>query len=106
MNIVVEFFSVIVPVKIVELKYPGGLVSYKADCPNHSFRSSKYLTRVGFMDSNLLDHFVHGLIDLGFEYDEVNHCSKDFVIAQRLYGVSWGVDWAHYNNGVVTFREG
>ena len=105
MTIIIEFFSVIVPVEVIERKYPGGLKEYKADCPNYSFKSSAKITNIAFIDSTLLDQFILRLIELGFEYDEINHLSKDFVVAERLTGFSWGVDWAQFKDGAVTSWE-
>lgn len=106
MAVLVEFFTVIIPLTVLEQKYPGGEKNYIKECPNNTYKSDGELCRVAFMDSMLLDSFITRLISLEFDFDEVRFSSQDFVIAQRLYGFTWGVDWALFNDGVITFREG
>ncbi len=49
MAVLIEGISVVVPVDVLEEKYPGGLDAYANDCPNQTFCCDGELTRVGFM---------------------------------------------------------
>ena len=93
MAVPIEFFSVVVPKQVIQQKYKGGLVQYKADIPNASYVDDEYLTRVGFMDSKSLDEYCERLITNGLHFDELQQCSTDFVVVQSLIGKRWKVDW-------------
>ncbi|HEY9082278.1 MAG TPA: hypothetical protein VIN73_03020 [Vicingaceae bacterium] len=93
MAVPIEFFSVVVPKQVIQQKYKGGLVQYKADVPNASYVDDEYLTRVGFMNTRSLDEFCERLIANGLHFDELQHCSNDFVVVQSLIGKRWKVDW-------------
>src|SRR6185312_3577460 len=51
MAIEFESASVIVPIRALEVRYPGGLTAYRDGCPNNSYLQDDHLTRVGFMST-------------------------------------------------------
>jgi len=106
MAVLIEFFSVIVPKHILEQKYDGGLKQYKTDCPNKSFLSDQYLTRVGFMSDVLVHNYCENLISKGLHFDEATTSSKDFVVVQLLQGKQWTADWLEVGDtGLATYKE-
>jgi len=52
MPVLIEYINVIVPRTVLEEKYSGGFRAYRLRCPNQTFCSDDYLTRIGFMGSH------------------------------------------------------
>lgn len=98
MPVPIQFFSVVVPKKVIQQKYSGGLEQYKNDVPNASYLEDEHLTRVGFMDPETLDYFCNKLIVNGLHFDEDKFYSTDFVVAQYLSGKRWSADWLFIND--------
>lgn len=65
MAVLIEAISVVVPVSVLEDKYPGGLAAYERDCPNRTFCCDGGLTRVGFMVPEDVKTFVESLVSRG-----------------------------------------
>lgn len=64
---IADALSVIVPVAVLDAKYPGGAEQYGRDCPNQTFCEDGTITRVGFMVSADMDRhiarlMVHGMV--------------------------------------------
>jgi hypothetical protein len=66
MSVLVEALNVIVPVAVLNAKYKGDAVAYGRDCPNRTFCTDGYLTRVGFMTPCDVQSCVEGLERSGF----------------------------------------
>lgn len=49
MAVLIEAISVVVPNRVIDARYPGGIAAYRADVPNSTFCTDGSLTRVGFM---------------------------------------------------------
>lgn len=98
MAVPIEFFSVVVPKQVIQQKYKGGLVQYKADVPNASYVNDEHLTRVGFMDPRPLNEYCKRLVANGLHHDEVKHFSSDFVVVQSLIGKKWEAEWLYLND--------
>ena len=106
MAVPIEFFSVVVPKQVIQQKYDGGLKQYEADCPNKSFLSDQYLTRVGFMDDVALHNYCENLIRKGLHFDDSTTSSKDFVVVQLLQGKQWSADWLEVaDTGYAVYKE-
>ena len=58
MAIELECVSVIVRIRAIEERYPGGLTAYRDDCPNNSYLQDDHLTRVGFMSTAEADQYL------------------------------------------------
>jgi hypothetical protein len=65
MSVLAEAFSVVVPVSVLVRSYPGGLVRYAEDAPNHSYCSDGVLTRVGFLARKDAEYFIAVLQSVG-----------------------------------------
>ena len=61
MAVLAEFLNVIVPVRTLEDRYPGGVEGYEHSCPNSSFCRDEHLTRVGFMSPADVEWFVSSI---------------------------------------------
>ncbi|MCB9188384.1 MAG: hypothetical protein H6599_03785 [Flavobacteriales bacterium] len=97
MGVPIEFYSIIVPKKVLIEKYPGGVEQHKSNCPNTSYLDDEYLTRVGFMDYSAVANYCDNLIVKGLQWDDVNRRSDDFVVIQNPFGMSWRVEWVTIN---------
>jgi hypothetical protein len=58
MAVLAECLSIIIPVRTLEERYPGGVGRYELSCPNQSFCRDEHLARVGFMSPADVERFV------------------------------------------------
>lgn len=104
MSVPIEFFSVVVPLEVIQRKYIGGIEQYKDDCPNMSYKSDKELTRVAFMDDASLHHYCENLISKGLHFNEATASSNDFVVVQLLQGKQWSAGWLEvFSDGSASY---
>jgi len=75
MGVLVEALSVLVPVSLLEEKYPGGVEGYRLHAPNGTFCTDGHLTRIGFMAPPDVKDFIGSLEALGLVF----HDGKQFV---------------------------
>jgi hypothetical protein len=68
MCVLVEAISVVVPIAVLEKKYPRGAAQYERDCPNGTYCADEHLTRVGFMVPGDVGAFVERLSRLGLVF--------------------------------------
>ena len=68
MSVICECISVIVRVRDVEARYPGGLQAYELDCPNDTYCADGHLTRIGFMTPWTAEGFIDRLMGYGFVF--------------------------------------
>jgi hypothetical protein len=92
MSVLAEAISVIVPVSVLEAKYPGGFTAYVRDCPNGTFCADEHLTRVGFMVPADVDHFTQRLVHTGFTYLRDGY-AEDFVVVDQHHGLTTPCEW-------------
>ena len=92
MSVLAEAISVIVPVSVLEQKYPGGAVQYARDCPNRTFCFDDHLTRMGFMAPTDVSVYVDHLVKLGLTYLCAGK-AIDFVVVDQNYGPTTPCDW-------------
>ena len=93
MAVLIEALSVVVPVSVLEEKYPGGLEAYERDCPNQTFCCDGKLTRVGFMTPDDVGAFVMGLQQKGLEPFGDNCWNDVAVVDQRTHSTTVPCDW-------------
>ncbi|HBX53143.1 MAG: hypothetical protein A2275_02640 [Bacteroidetes bacterium RIFOXYA12_FULL_35_11] len=93
MSIGLNFFNVIIPRKLVEEKYNGGIVQFFSEHPVHYFQQDDFLIKTSFMDSESMHKFIDILVSKGLEYDYEKKYSNDFVIIGSITGNEWNVDW-------------
>jgi hypothetical protein len=92
MSVLVEAISVIVPITVLEAKYPGGVAQYERDCPNATYCADEHLTRVGFMAPADTLAFVERLERLGLVHLRDGR-AVDIVVVDQLRGPTSVCDW-------------
>lgn len=104
MPIFIHLANLIIPKKVVEEKYPGGIKKFKEvndfEGENHNQEDDELF--------GISRKFVHEfdlgmLISKGFEYDKKNHRSNDFILLPRKGKLPWEVEWLN-QNGVFAWH--
>ena len=103
MSLPIEFYSVIVPKKVLIRSYQGGIDQYKEDCPNYSYREDEHITRVGFMSDGELKEWIGVINRNGLNFDFVSYSSKDFVVITNLQGLAWNAPWCEFRDGYAVY---
>jgi hypothetical protein len=86
MAVLIECFNVVVPVAVLNRKFPGGVDAYAARCPNATYVSDGVLTRVGFMAARDVQLFTGALELLGLTYLDDSGRAVDFVVIDHREG--------------------
>ena len=97
MPVMIEYINVIVTRKVLEEKYPGGIVAYERSGPYLTFCSDRYVTRVGFMGPQGVHWFVEKLESTGLRYIRDGR-SEDIAVVDRLFGPCVPCDWLKSGN--------
>lgn len=107
MSLEIHFWNIIVPQKTLELKYPGGIEQFKIDCPNKMYQEDDYLASYSFMNEYDVDTYMNILLQKGFNYDQKNGISDDFVVlAMEINGgLWWIVDWLDHDSEICWYKE-
>jgi len=92
MCVLVEAISVVVPIVVLERKYPGGAAQYERDCPNGTYCADENLARVGFMVPGDVGAFVERLSRSGLVF-QLDGRSVDIVVVDQLHGPTTLCDW-------------
>jgi hypothetical protein len=101
MAVLAEALSVIVRVRDLEARYPGGLEKYEADAPNATFCCDGELARVGFMTSDDALGFIERLCQLGLRFAEGDRY-VDIAMVHQHKGPLRHCDWLEFGR----FPEG
>ena len=103
MPVIVEAFNVIVRNETIVEKFPGGLGAYWLESPNHTMCGDDFLTRVGFLNMELLHTFLDKLMDMGFRVTrDPDH--TEIAIVDQLQGVLLPCRWIHIADHPDGFR--
>jgi len=107
MSLEIHFWNIVVPKKILELKYPGGPEQFKKDCPNKMFQEDEYLASYSFMNEYDVDTYMNRLIQKGLIYDRNNDNSEDFVVLAMEVngGLWWNVDWIDHDSEICWHKK-
>lgn len=91
MPIYIDLANLIIPKKVIEQKYLGGLAAFRNYFTDCEIQEDDELLSIAKMNEDEFDieHLVSNLVF----YDEAQNSSKDFVIVLRYGGVLWEVDW-------------
>ena len=92
MAVLAEFLNVIVPVRVLEERYPGGIEGYAAAAPGSTFCRDGVLTRVGFMSPQHVGEWVDHLEAQGLVPVE-NDRFVDLAVVDQLQGPTLPCDW-------------
>ena len=100
MAVLIEAVSVVIRLKTIADKYPGGVDQYIKDCPNWTLCVDEEIVRVGFMSTYDAFDFIGSLERLGFtcivdgELDEI-------AIVDQFNGIILPCDWLDCLNVVI-----
>lgn len=92
MAVLVEAISVVVPIAVLEAKYPGGVAQYERDCTNHTFCADANLTSIRFMLSTDVKRFIERLTARGLDFVAAGSC-VDIVVVDQHQGPTAPCAW-------------
>ena len=92
MSVLIEAISVVIRNSTLEEKYPGGLLGYRAACPNQTFCADEHLSRVGFMVPEDVGDFVARLEKIGI-VPFVDDIAFEVVVVDQMIGPTTACDW-------------
>jgi len=99
MPVYLSLSSLIIKKSVVEEKYSGGVKQFRSDYFNRQGSESQEDDELFLIARMNCDEFdLDEFISFGFDYDEVNEHSNDFVIHQRYNDFLWNVDWIDGNS--------
>lgn len=105
MPIFIHLANLIIPKKVVEEKYPGGIQKFKEENnfvdENHNQEDDELF---GISRKFIHEFDLGMLIAKGFEYDKKNHYSNDFILLPRKGKLPWETSWL-LTNGVFAWHE-
>ena len=103
MAVLIMFTNVVVPVSVLEERYPGGFAGYRRDCAgDRSYCCDGHLTRVGFMSADDVEDFVCDLERKGLQLQE-NGTWKDAAVVDVLAKApTLPCDWVHVDKSPVS----
>ncbi len=105
MPILIHLANLIIPKKIVESKYPGGVNKFISENDiagnNHNQEDDELFA----ISRKFVHEFDIGmLIEKGFHYDKEKHISKDFMLLPLKGKAPWEVPWLE-SNGVFVWHK-
>lgn len=92
MSVLIEALSVVVPVSILEEKFPGGSHTYAAASPNATYCRDDHLTRIGFMAPADVARFIGNLEALGLIF-VVEGAARDIAVVDQFTGPTVRCPW-------------
>jgi len=94
MSVLVEAFSIIVRNDSLEARFPGGVTAYRESVPNQTFCTDGSITRVGFMPSTDVEHWLESaLVEHGLGLDLTTGMSDTTVVIDQMKGPTRPCDW-------------
>ena len=90
--VLVEAISVIIRLKTIEEKYPGGWDGFADDAPNYTLCADDDIARIGFMVPADVKSFVERLENIGFVFLEEGRFIDIAIIDQHI-GFTEPCDW-------------
>jgi hypothetical protein len=77
MAVSIAYYSVVVQIKTIASRFPGGLAGYRAACPNLTWCADEHISRIGFMAFEDVERFVHMLERAGIRRTEIAVTRQD-----------------------------
>ena len=103
MPIYIHLANLIIPKKIIQEKFLGGIIRFKKQYFNYPTENQEDDHLFSISKLNPDEFEVQSLVDSGIHYDLKNNISSDFVIITRYSGLSWSIDWIK-DNGVFAWH--
>jgi len=100
MAVLIEALSVVVRVKTIEEKYPGGMIYYERDRPNATYCCDGLLTLVGFMTPDHVGGFIETLESHGFMVFDPYAEEEEFLdlaVVDQFTGPTRPCKWLSYD---------
>jgi hypothetical protein len=108
MAIELECASVIVPIRALEERYPGGLTTYRDDCPNNSYLQDENLTLVGFRSTAEAEQYLGQVALSGLRVTDDPFTSDALIICrgrEPILPCNWLVTGEHDGVMACWLRE-
>ena len=99
MAVLIEALNVLIPVAVLDRRFPGGASAYRDRSPNATFCADGELTRIGFMTPRDTQLFTGALQRLGFEFLDDKGSAVDFVVVDQNTGPTSPCDWLEFGVG-------
>lgn len=93
MAVFIQFINVVVPVSVLNEKYPDGLEGYIRDHGGGTFCCDGHLTRVGFMMPHGVEQFLIELENRGLTLMEGDDWKDVAIVAQPSPRATAGCSW-------------
>ncbi len=88
--------AVIVPVQILERKWPGGEAGYRAAAPNKTYRCDGHLAAVEFMTPGDVECWIEQTLKpAGLRFPEMG-AERDVVVADSHEGLTTSCNWLDF----------
>jgi hypothetical protein len=84
--------SVVVRNASIEARFPGGLSSFSASCPNQTFCTDGSVSRVGFMTREDAETFIHRLVAAGVA-PSLQEAHSQIALIEQGHGFAYPCDW-------------
>ena len=84
MGVLAEALSVVIPVTVLDDKYPGGVDGYRSNSPNATFCTDGHLTRIGFMTPPDVKAFVDELKAVGLSFHNGTEFTDIAIVDQNI----------------------
>lgn len=88
--------AVIVPVEVLERKWPGGEAGYRAAVPNQTYRCDGHLSAIDFMAAGDVEFWIEKTLKpAGLSFPEKG-AERDVAVADSVEGVTTPCGWLDY----------
>jgi len=100
-----EFYQFVVPKRVLEQKYPGGLEHFKKDIPNLTYSEDGELASARFLKLDEINSFVDLVARKGLHFHRMEFYSNDFCVFTAV-GPWWLSEWLGFNNMACLLKQG
>lgn len=94
--ILFEFYTIVIPKKVLTEKYPHGIVGFATDIVNGSYSDDNELASAMFLRLEPTLNFIDFIQEKGIHFDIEEPYSKDFALISHL-GPWWPSTWLQSN---------
>lgn len=96
MTIAILTRAVIVPVTVLEQRWPGGEAGYRAAAPNQTYRCDGYLAAIDFMSPGDVEYWIEETLKpAGLRFPPHGR-ERDVVVADTVEGLTTPCDWLEF----------
>lgn len=88
--------AVIVPVQVLERKWPGGEAAYRAAAPNQTYRCDGHLAAIDFMSPGDVEFWIEGTLKPAGLRFPTHGRERDVVVADAIEGPTTPCEWLEF----------